>query len=478
MSGAQRGLQLTLISLTEFGTPLLRMLVLSHTLSLQELGIASILTATYGGFETVTDFAISRFLFSVGREHFSTALGAAHGLSIVRGLFVCLIATAAAPFIADIVQLHDYSLTFAALAPALLIRSLEHLGPRVSERNYIYGAQFKAALISNGLAFAAVTAYALTNPTHNALIVLVYVQNISYVAATHILAAERYAPTFFNDWFRKAMLFGLPLMANGVGTALSYQGDRFVIGALISLSDLGIYSIAILATTIPLTMLSRVTGTILLAAIYNAHASPTEQQLRVKFAALFMPAINALVEISLVFLLNFASSIVFGARFVFSPEMVCLLTLGAFFRGVRTDPFGSILLHHGLTKKIAVSNLTSISSLIFAFGLGYHYRSLDSMLAGRLIGEFIAYVATVWVSRREMAGSLEAHFFGMAISFATLIASCAIYVGGILPPHIAYNFVAVAAFGLILAIYSLFVVVPVWKRAFPGVAARLLATGA
>ena len=71
-----RGNLLFTISALEIGTPFIRMLILTHYLSLAEVGFAAALTATYGLFEQITDFAIYRFVFSTSRADYDQALSA------------------------------------------------------------------------------------------------------------------------------------------------------------------------------------------------------------------------------------------------------------------------------------------------------------------------------------------------------------------------------------------------------------------
>ena len=58
-----RSTPLLYVGILDFGTPFIRMLILTRLLTLNELGLASALAATYATFEQVTDIAIYRFVF-------------------------------------------------------------------------------------------------------------------------------------------------------------------------------------------------------------------------------------------------------------------------------------------------------------------------------------------------------------------------------------------------------------------------------
>src|SRR5579871_4958507 len=144
-----RGSSLILLSLFDFGAPFVRMLMLSHGLSLHELGFASVLVATYGAFEATSDFVIHRFVYSQPREKYHEALAAAHALSVTRGLAVGLIAALLSPFVASFMSVEADWPVFAVLGLIVALRGFESLPPRLAERDYRYGVQFRISVMSN-----------------------------------------------------------------------------------------------------------------------------------------------------------------------------------------------------------------------------------------------------------------------------------------------------------------------------------------
>ena len=164
-----RGSTLLLLALVEYGVPLLRSVVLSRSVTLQELGFASLLAAVYGAFELLTDFSLHRFVLSTPRKQYEEALASAHALAIMRGLFVGALIVAVSPLIAAGFSLFEHWLEFALLGGIVALRSFEHLGPKVAERDYSYGPQFKMAALANlsGLGILVLTVI-LTRPLGNA----------------------------------------------------------------------------------------------------------------------------------------------------------------------------------------------------------------------------------------------------------------------------------------------------------------------
>lgn len=469
MSLLARGYSLVIVSVIENGVPFFRMLMLSRGLTLKELGFSSALAATYSAFEQITDFAVYRFVFSAPRERYDEAMASAHALSILRGAVVGGIAAAAAPLIARALSLAAYWPDFAALGLVVFIRSLEHLGPRVAEREYRYGTQLKVNLISNGMGLAALAATLLATRSHIALIASLLAQMISQVVASHVLADSPYRLKFRSPLFMEAFRFGYPLMFNGMGLAASAHGDRFIVGALLGLPTLGVYAVATLAAYLPIALLSRLIGTTLLAALYNgAHLGDEAYRARVRLAARVVPAVCAAYAIAVLTLMNILVPLVFGPQFRLSMAAVAILALSCFFRLVRGDPFTSMLMQEGRTRRLAAANLASTSALAFELILIFAFGALESVLAGRLLGELAALAVILIVTFDEFRPALrewiESTAFGLAVVCVAMALTFTTTVGA----RPLTSLIALLACAGLCGLNAARTAVPLFRVAFPG----------
>ena len=416
-----KGYLLVLVNVVDYGTPFIRMIMLSHRLSLRELGIASALVATYSTFELMTDFNLYRFVFSTPRQRYEEALASAHALSIARGATVGSVAVAASPLVAALLRLQADWIDFALLGAVIFIRSMEHLGPRVAERDYRYGVQFQVSLIANALSLTALATALYFAPTGKAILVSLFVQAIAAVIASRARAGTPYRTNFRSPLFQAAFRFGYPLMFNGFGVGASNQGDRFIVGGLLGLSTLGVYSIATLVTTVPMNMIARMDSTFLLAALYNgSNLSSAIHDARLKLAASLLPLVSAFYALGILTLMNIVVPLVFGQRFFLSREAVALLALAAFFRLARADPFTALMLNQGRTRRLALMNVSSASALLFEAGLILAYLSFESALMGRLLGELVATVVTLFLARRQFSVAFRDYVVSMGVGCGLL----------------------------------------------------------
>ncbi len=452
-----KGYALLLLSLIETGAPFIRMLLLSHALSLAELGFVSALAATVGAFEQMSDFALFRYVFSAAREQYEDALAAAHGLALLRGLTVGGLLALAAPLLARIFSLENHVFDFVLLGPVVALRGFDHLAPRVFERDYRYGPQLMAASASYGLSLGVLAVAVRVIPTHVAFLISLYVQIIAQVTMDHIVAGEKYRFAFFTPNFARAFRFGYPLMFNGVGLALSSQGDRFLVGALLGLPELAVYAVATLATFVPSTLISRVNSTIVLAQMYNAaQHKDGRYNARLRLFAGLMPLIGASLGLGVVALLNIALPLVFGAKFVLSPASTALLALSFFFRHARAEPFSSMLLNQGRTKRLAIANLSSASALFFMFVLLLIFHNFEAVMAGRLLGELTATAVTLFLTRDLFRPARLDFIKAVAVGLLVLVAAIALGSAGVgvaVIPSIAMVAAGLAVF-VAWALYS------------------------
>jgi O-antigen/teichoic acid export membrane protein len=427
LAPALRALPLILISLTEYLTPFLRMMALSHGLSLLELGFASVLTATYGTFESITDFALSRFIFSASRDEYDKALASAHALALLRGFVVGGLTTIAAPMVATAMGLSQSWLDFAVLGPVVLIRSFEHLGPRVAERDYRYGTQLSVALVANLCGLSALVAAVLITHSHIAFVIGLYTQMTAQVICSHLFADGRYRLSFRSPWLKKAFAFGLPLTINGMGLAASGQGDRFIIAGMLGLPAVGVYAVTIMATTVPLAMINRITGTTLMAALYNSiNADARAHTARVRLAAQLLPMLSAINGMGILMLLNLMAPLVFGKQFHLSPMALIILTFACFVREIRGDPFSSMMINQGQTRRLAATNLSSITALPFEFILVAAFSSFEAALAGRLMGEIVALIVTLKLTYADFKPAMPAYAVAFSAALALVSAAAAV----------------------------------------------------
>jgi O-antigen/teichoic acid export membrane protein len=387
-------------SFVEMAVAFVRTFILTHLLGPYEFGFAIAISATYATIEQIADLAIYRFVSSSPRSVYDRAVAGAHALTVVRGFFLaCFVLLISYPVACTLAKCGDW-VSFAWLAPAVMIKSFEHLEIRVRERDYRYWPQLVASFASHGAGLVAMTIAAYEFQSHYAFIAYLLVQSAAYVLASHLLATSRYQMTFRTSYFQRAFAFGLPLMLNGVGLAIIGQGDRLMVGALMDLPTLGLYAVLILVGTVPIGGLFRVLGSLHFAGLHNATAGSPEYNARLKLFSRALPMIAACYALLLIAVLKAIMPLVFGARYTIEDPLPLLVGLIAFLRIVRTEPHTSLLLHTQNTRVLAVANLSPGIGLLCATALVLLKPSIEAVLVGSIVGESIGLGVMVFMTYR------------------------------------------------------------------------------
>jgi O-antigen/teichoic acid export membrane protein len=394
-----RGFSLISLNVLQVFFPLARTLILARILGGFEFGFASALAASYSTFELVTDIAIHRFVFASRRGEYQEALAAAHGLSILRGGAAGMLAFAAAPGLAHVMSLPAHWLSFAWLGLAVFIRSFEHFEVRVWERDYRYNSQLILNVVSNGTALATMLVTWLYVADHTIYLTMLFAQNVSYVLASHLLAKNPYRVAFRSQLFRKAAHFAYPLVFSGVGLALISQGDRLLVGSVLDLPTLGVYSVMMSTVSVPVGGIIQISSSLVLAGLHSAAADRERFHQRL---LLYMRLALIAGICSAFCLLGFMQVIlpfVFGPRFTITKSIVALLAAVSFLTLARAEPTTSVLLVNHRTRTLATVSLSVVVGLLFATVFALTYRNVYAVLLGRVIGDVVAFGVSMTILR-------------------------------------------------------------------------------
>jgi O-antigen/teichoic acid export membrane protein len=395
-----RSSPLLVLSLMEMGFPLARMFALTHFLPLQEVGLATVLIAFVTVLELSTDISIHRFIFSAPRERFDEAMAVSHALAVGRGAILSALAFCAVPLIVTALSLSDYWGSFAILAPTMFLRSLPHLGPKIAERDFQYGAQIKTnfAYFASGLVTLIVIG--ATTHSHVAVIAATYAQDIMLVITSRIVAGSPYKLTFHSPLFMQAFRYAYPLVFNGMGLAVAQQADRLLVAALFDLKTVAIYSIVVLTSQLPGQVISRFFTTTIVARLYHAALVRSRFLHEIRLSSSLSAVIAAFYAGGVIFLTDFVATTIFGPKFHVSSLAMAFLGLAVFVRFIRVEPFNALMLNVGRTKRMAASNLLVSTTLVYMAAVALVDRSMEAILLTRVLGEFTALIFTIYITRQ------------------------------------------------------------------------------
>jgi O-antigen/teichoic acid export membrane protein len=405
----------------EFFSRFVRTIILSRLLSTEEFGIAIAITVMLGVAGLVTDVSLDKFALVESEGNDSDALAAAHLLSIVRGILIGAILAMGAPFIAASFGVPQTSWSFALAGVVPIIASAAHLGIKTVQRNYEYTPEALTILISSVVSILclAISIYVLGD--HRAILVSYLGESVAYLIASHALAPGPYRLAAHRTMIIKALVFGAPLVINGIGLALLAQFDRVLVGYWLGVDKLATYAVILNISVTPISLLLRVFGTMSLSYILSQENTGGAMSSERYYSLTFLFAVLAAsYSLFVALTLDWATPLVFGQSFHVSPYAHLLITAIVFVRLQRGGAPTSVLLATGRTRELAALSLSGGAGLVIASVFLYLSPHFEMVFSGILIGELISFFLLLAVTSRTIKARGYAALIDITIGFTVL----------------------------------------------------------
>jgi O-antigen/teichoic acid export membrane protein len=382
----------------DFGSRFARTVILSRLLDRDEFGISVAITVMLGTAALVTDVALDKFTVIQADENGQNALSAGHLLSVIRGVLISLILVAGAPAIAELFGVRQFWRSFAVAALVPLIGSFAHLGIKQVQRHYDYVPETWSIVISNLTAVCALPVAILIVGDHRAIVASFLIEVCCYVFASHLLARTRYSLSASREMVRKALLFGIPLMLNGIGLAIITQFDRALVGNWFGVDMLAKYSVLLSVSVVPISLVLRVFGALSLSFILAKSSKGLLVTDRYNTLIFLFGALAVLYSLFVALTLDWITPLVFGHSFHVDLSIHLLLIAIVFLRLQRGGAPTNLLLATGRTRELALLNLSTAFGLVLAIALLFLSPRVEMLLWGLAVGDLLSFVLFLFAS--------------------------------------------------------------------------------
>ncbi|WP_187794996.1 oligosaccharide flippase family protein [Paracoccus amoyensis] len=275
-SRALRGTAITLGG--TFGSQLMRLLsnlILTRLLFPEAFGLMALIQTFMTALQMFSDIGIRVSIIQNPRGEESDFLNTAWTLQIFRGMVLWLVACALAWPLASFYDEPQIRWLLPVVGLNAVVMGFLSTKMAVQNRRLRLGRQTVISLVSQAGAVILMVALAAVWPSVWALVIGGLFGNLMTVLASHIYLPG--APSRLK-WDRSAahdlMKFGQFIFISTLAGFFVNQGDKLVLGKLVSFTDLGIYNIAFFMAAFP-TMLGRTVAERILFPLYR-HARPSE----------------------------------------------------------------------------------------------------------------------------------------------------------------------------------------------------------
>lgn len=381
---------------------LLRNIIIARILGPHEFGIAAIVILTVAFLGAVGSAGPQNLLIQAKDEDRRPLLGAAHAVTLVRGVVSAALLIALAAPLTTVLGLQLGWPAVLGLAASTLISGLLHHGPRMAQRDGDFRLEALALIIAEFAALLAGVAAALILKNHLAIVVSLLVRSLVLVVVSHFLAPERYALHWNSSYLSRFWMFGWPLMINGPLLFLSAQADRIFISHELGMEMLGIYSAVMVLILSPSTAVLRWLGTNYtpsMAKMYHATGSLETKGPVFAFSVLFLVT-GYLMFLGFAVIGYEAVHFLYGSQYVLSATLVGLIGALQVVRFLRSWT-SALSISMAANQGILVSSIVRLVSFPLAYVGHQVMGGLGGLLAGFIAGEFIALIVSQLIVNRN-----------------------------------------------------------------------------
>lgn len=368
--------------------------LIGHWLSQGDFGIAATITVTLQLIETLSDVGSDRLIVQAddGDDPALTAL--AHLTWVIRGLLTgAILYLLAGPLTSALGITHaQWAFEVASLVP--VIKGFTHLDFRLAQRQ-LNNTPFVLYEIAPQIASSLIALPLLSiDPTYAAIPGIVLTGAITAVVLSHALSTRPYRIGWSKKHLSRTLAFGWPIWLSALPLVAVYQGDRFLIGALLGMEPLAAFTTAFMITMVPGLLAAKAGTSLMLPLLAQARHDTAE------FAARYAIMSQATVVLASAYLIGFSLAggavlpIVFGENYTgLGPLVTCLAMMWAL-RMVQAVP-GMALMAKAETKPLLVAGLIRALGLPLAYFAATSGFGLIGMAGAGLAAEAasLSYVA-------------------------------------------------------------------------------------
>ncbi len=405
---ASRALGGSALSVIGFGgTQMMRLasnLILTRLLSPEDFGLMTLVTSFLIGLMMFSDVGLGPSIQQSQRGDDPAFLDTAWTIKVIRGAGLLLAAVVIAVPLSHVYSSPEFAHIFPVAAISLLIAGFNPTRIDTAARHLFLGrltvielaAQAINIIITIVFALWLQSVWALAIGNVTAAIVLLVLSHLylpGHVNRFRMEPAARSELVHFGKWIFLSTIFGF----------LQFQGDRVILGRVLTLDQLGIYNIGLFLGTVPITVGAAI-GNRLFIPMYRQHP-PSRSAADFRMLSKTKGGVSAFLIVLVVILALGGPWIVealYDHRYIAAGWLLVLMALLQLPQ-IAMLGYDHAALAAGDTRRMFI--VQAIRSIIYIsfIGAGAWLFGLTGLLIGQAIAFLLAFPPTIWLARQHGA---------------------------------------------------------------------------
>jgi len=398
-------------------------LVLAHTLFPEAFALVAYASIVIQGLDMFSDIGIGPAIVQSSRGSDPLFLNTAWTFQIIRGWLLFLLTLFLGWPMAWFYNEPQLALIIPACGLNFIVSGLQSTAVHTCSRSLALGRLTAWGITETVLKAIITITWAWFWPSVWAIVGGAFISYTIGMILTHtILPGIRNTLCWERSAVSTLMRFGGWISLSTMFTFIAGQADRLMLGKLVAMGVVGVYSIALMFARLPYEIGSRLAQSVLFPALADV-ARNDREALRAKFLK-SRDAILAICQLGTVVLLvgsPWFFRLIYDERYIDAAIFAPLLAGTAWFSILQITA-DRALLALGNARVLALSNFINLSVTISACLIGFHFDQLRGFIIGLGLGNFSGHAVIAWALTRHGISIVRQDFlYTMLVTIASLI---------------------------------------------------------
>lgn len=398
---------------------LMRNLGVAFLIPVEDYGIAATFAIAMAVVEMATDLGLQQQIVQSDKGAEPRFQAALQGFQVLRGVIAGLVLFVLAGPLASFMGVGDIAWAYQILAIVPVMNALQHFDMHRMKREMVFGPFVLARSVPALLSLLVIWPLAIWFGDFRVMFWAIMLQITATLILSHVVAKRPYQLVFDAAVMREGILFGWPLLVNGILLFVIFQGDKIIVGRVLGMEALAVIAMGYMLTQTPMQVLSVALQNFFLPQLSRRDADFQRLTQVSREAALFVSVI-LLVAVSL--LGPVLTTLVFGDKYTaLEPLLFWLAVMQA--TRLASSAHAVVSLSVGFTRLMMWASLIRVCLLPLVWWVAVQGGDLRTLIWIGIVGEIAGFVVGHLLLRRRM---------GVTMAGRTLVVMGALVVSSVL----------------------------------------------
>ena len=378
--------------------------ILARLLSPPLFGLMMIVNSIKTGVELISDVGIKQNIVSNQAGHTPDFYDTAWTLKVIRGVLLGAAFFLASNLFATFFEQPQLAVIMPVIAITFVFLGFQSTSSALLQKRKTIGPSTSAEVIVAAISLMVHVSLALITPTIWALVLGSVFTSVAALIASYLtIPGTRHRFMIDRESAREIFAFGKWIFLSSIIYFAAMNFDRLYFAKLISLTELGIYSIARSLSDMLSNLVIRTTNMVLFPSVAAMRTTAPEIRARLLHARRMVLALVAVLLGCFVAMSDAVVNLLYDQRYATAGLILPVLLLGVWL-AILSVVNDSILLGLGKPAYTTSANGAKLATIVVGVPIAFHYGGLIAAVLVLNAGEAVRYVTLWWFGRRAHLG--------------------------------------------------------------------------